>query len=456
MRVEKLSRSTVGGDYLAAIEDVRRNHKLYGKNSDFLYKMDIGVLYHYAGLYDSSTSWLLKADEVINGLFAHSVTNEAAAVMVNDNVRPYRSRPYELVMLHQFLASNFAATGNIDGALVETRRVQLMFDEWNRKNTKGQKYDSDGMFHYLSSILYDASGETSSSMISLFHAIRSFQAGPVPLESSLRDRAYYMFRINDRDNDNSLLSLSPGEPQESIEGLSNGATEIVLIGYAGRGPVIEEESYWGTWVKDGLLVLNHTGADGSIQTLTLPAPALPPEELRKAGNGSSTESGTTFHVKFALPSVRVVSSVTRDFTVTCSGRSGACTSIVINDLDKQAIKNLEDTRASTIARTVVRVVLRTIAAQAAKDRVQTSSPAANLLLNIGTDILADQLEKADTRHCFLLPKTVQIARVAVEPGSHTVTVAARSQNGSEISSKAFTDITVGPGEKKFLIYPSFK
>ncbi|MBN1307194.1 MAG: hypothetical protein JXA18_04705, partial [Chitinispirillaceae bacterium] len=212
----------------------------------------------------------------------------------------------------------------------------------------------------------------------------------------------------------------------------------------------------GTWIKDGLLVVHHTGANGEQETMTLPAPALPPEELMKAQKGRKTESGTTFHIKFALPQVRTIPSLTNYFSVRCGGQEKRATSIVINDLDKQAMRHLEDSRGTTLARTVVRVVLRTIAAQAAKNRMQTGNTAANLLLNIGTDLLADQLEKADTRSCFLLPKTVQIARLPVKPGIHSIDVEARGADGSVIGLKSFTDITVRAHEKKFVFYPSFR
>ena len=62
--------------------------KLYGKKNLFLYHMDIGALYHYAGVYDSSTNHLLQAADIFDDLFARSITNEAAAIMTNDNIRP--------------------------------------------------------------------------------------------------------------------------------------------------------------------------------------------------------------------------------------------------------------------------------------------------------------------------------------------------------------------------------
>ncbi len=454
-RIEKLADSTVENDFLSAIDIIRKNPKLYGKTSLFLYHMDIGALFHYAGMYDSSTVHLQQASDIFNDLFARSITNEAVAVLTNDNIRPYRSKPYELVMLHEFLASNYLAKNNVDEALVETRQVQLMFDEWKRKNRSGEKYDSDGMFHYLSSIAYDAAGETSDAMISLYHSVKAFQEGPVALPTGLAPLARHLFMLNGRDDDIKLLNLSQPVDSRAKE-FTNHETEIVVIGYAGRGPVLEEQSWWGTWVKDGLLVVHHTGTNGEEETMTLPAPSLPASELRKAEKGQKTKSGTTFHIKFALPALRTVPAKTRNFSVTCSGSEQKYTSVPFNNLDEQAQKYLDDTRGATVARTVVRVVLRTIAAQRAKAQIQTGSTAANLLLNIGTDILADQLEKADIRGCFLLPKEVHIVRIPVPAGTHTVEVAAKNADGAVLRTEVYRDITVANHQKKFVFCSSFK
>jgi hypothetical protein len=86
----------------------------------------------------------------------------------------------------------------------------------------------------------------------------------------------------------------------------------------------------------------------------------------------------------------------------------------------------------------------------------TNSDIANLLISIGTDIVSSQLEKADTRCCFFIPKSVQIARIPVKPGKHTVTVYARDGAGAVLSSKTFTDIEVKPHKKKFVFYCSFR
>ncbi|NLW31996.1 MAG: hypothetical protein GXY77_11135 [Fibrobacter sp.] len=454
LRKEKLADSTRKNEFLPAVDFIKKNPKLYGRNNELLYNLDIGILYHYEGMHDSSNSYLLNAINVYHDLFARSVTNEVASMLVNDNVRPYRSRPYELTFLHQVVAFNFLAFDKVHEALVETRRMQLLFDEWERKNRTDEKYTSDGMFHFLSSIVYDAAGESDNAMISLFKSVKAYKNGPVKLPSYIQNYAYNMFKLNDRESDNELLKLEP--PKVQVPGVDNNISEIVFIGYSGKGPSIEEAVWSGTYVKDGLLVVHHKRPDGKRETMSLPAPPIPESELKKAEKGKKTKSGTTFHIKFALPVLKTHSSKTKAFKVHCDGYSEPFTTTVINDFDLQVAKNLEDTKAATLARTVARVVIRTITTQQTKGQLTTNNPLANILINVGTDVLADQLEKADTRSCFLLPKTVQIARIPVKPGVYTIDVAAMGGAGEVLRTKKFSNIKVGTNQKKFVFYSSFE
>jgi hypothetical protein len=358
--------------------------------------------------------------------------------------------------MHQFLALNYMAQGKFEEALVETKRTQLLFNEWERKDTKEAKYTNDGMFHYLSSIAFDAVDETDNSLISLFKSVEAYNQGSLSLPEEIKDYAYYKFKKNDREADIDLLKIQTSAAEDNVAGLENNNSEIILVGYAGKGPYLVEVAWWGTYVRDGLLVVHYNGPDGKMETITLPAPGLPEKEFQKASKGRKTLSGTTFHIKFAMPTLQTRPSKTEYFTVNHNSLPTARRTMVINDLDKMLAKNLEDTRGSTLMRTVIRVVLRTVASQKTKSALSGSHPLANLLMNIGTDALSDQLEKADTRSCFLIPKTIQVARIPVEPGTHEVEVTAKGNSGVTISSQTFDNIKVRPHEKRVIFYSSLK
>jgi hypothetical protein len=457
LRLAGLSGAAGKNDYLASIASINQNYKKwYGPKNDLLYHLDIGALYHYAGMYDSSNAHLRTSSGVYDDLFARSVTNEAAALLINDNVRPYRSRPYELTFLHQLMAFNYLALGSRDDALVETRAVQLLFNEWERIDRHGQKYSNDAMFHYLSSIFYDGAGDYDDAMISLFKAVEAFNAGPVPLPPEVRNYACFMLKLNDRAQDTMLLNIAADVPKEKVPGLRNGLAEIILIGYAGKGPALVEEKWSGTYIRGGLLTISHRDEKGVVTSSSMPAPPLPEKEYEKAAAGKKNLIGTTFHISFSLPCIRTYNSMTGYFTVSAGEGSVPYASVIINDFDRQLAKNLDDTRTATLMRTVVRTTLRTIAAQKAKGAMKSKNVFGNLLLNLGTDILADQLDRADTRTCFLIPKTVQVARIPVQPGSYTVTASAHGAGGAVMETKTFENVAVKQGEKKILFYCSFR
>ncbi len=446
-RFEKIAPEFEKSNFAASAALIKANPKLYGENTRFLYDMDLGVLYHYMGKYDSSNIYLTQAAQTLDDLYAKSVTNEAGSILLNDNVRPYRSRPYEIVMLHQYMALNYMAVGKLDEALVETRSTQLIFEAWQRKEGKTKKYVDDGMFHYLSSIAYEGIGQRDNALISLYQSVKAYQQGPFPLPKEVQQTGYYRLKNNGRQSDVELLKLQPVSGLEEPAPL--GSAEIILVGYAGHGPVLQDNVFWGTYEADGVLVFHYHNAKGDTITQVLPAPGLPASEMNKVSQGRRNSSGTTLHIKFAMPAVKILPSQTEGFSVSVDGVIKK--SFALTNLDKLVEQSLEDDKTSTLIRTVIRVALRTYAAQKTKDQLVGSNPLLNLLFSVGTDVLADQLEQADTRASFMLPKTLQLARFPVSPGKHKITV---STNSSSLIENV--ELEVHSGEKRFMIVPSLR
>jgi len=453
-RIELLKESFATQEYQKTIDKIKQSHDLYGNLNRFLYWFDLGLLYHYIGQFDSSLKHLEQAEKELDDLYARSVTNEIASIMTNDNLRPYRARRYEQVLLHQFLAFNYLAKNEVDEALVEMRKVRLVFDRFKSKDKDKDKYNDDGMAHFLSSLLYDAQGDDDDAVIALYKSVSAYRNGPVPVPSQVSDLAYYRLLDDEREHDIEELQLEPQNEQENIPGLYDmPQSEIILIGYAGLGPILGETVYWGTYVVDGVLIIHYRNPYGDTVTLPLPAPPIPNKE---AGDGK-TKSGTTFHIKFALPSFVERESEADRFAIVLDDTSGKeMLSIPLTDTDLLLEKDLHDNHAKTIARTALRVILRTIAQQRTKKALRTESPLANLFLNFGTDLLADQLEKADTRLCFLLPRAIHITRIPVAPGTRHVRAVVLNNRKEVIGQKEWRDIVIKEGEKKFVFYPVLK
>ncbi len=456
-RVKLLAEIATEKGYEKTIKKIRKSPDLYGKLNQFLFWYDLGVLYHYNEQYDSSIACLERAEKELDDLYARSITNEIASILTNDNLRPYRAKRYEQVMLHQLLSFNYLSKDAFDEALVEMRKVQMVFDRFKSKDKGKDKYSDDGMTRFFSSILYETQGDQDDAVIALYKSVSAYQNGPISLPPDVKDLAYYNFLQEEREDDIAELNLKPGRDREAVPGLyDNPQSEVVLIGYSGKGAVMGETVFWGTYVVDGLLIVHYRNPYGDTVTLPLPAPPIPESERKKDKEGK-TKSGTTFHIKFALPSMVTRKSLSDHFMVSLIDSAGkGIKSSPLTNTELLLKKDMEDNHARTVARTALRVVLRTIASQKTKKGLTTGSPLANLFINFGTDLLTDQLEKADTRLCFFLPRTVHIARIPVNPGIHTIKVSARDSGGREIDQKVWSGVEVREGKKKFIFYPVLK
>ncbi len=455
-RVTLFENTLASQDYTKGIETVKKNTKLYGKLNRSLYWLDLGLLHHYNGEYQESIVSLQKAETILDNLYTRSVLNEAASIATNDNIRPYKAKRYEQILLHQFLAFNYLAKNEFDEALVESRKVQLVFDRFKSKDKKRNKYNDDGMSHFLSSIVYDAQNEIDDAVISLYKSASAYINGPIQIPAMVQNVAYHRFVEEERETDIKQLALASSKQKSEVVGAAKDQTEIIVIGYAGQCPILEESVFWGTYVVDGMLVLHYRGPEGDTIVSSMPAPPLPEVE-NESENQGKTVSGSTFHIKFAIPTLVNRQSLVNRFSLSTASLPGQnFTSTSLTDTDLLLKRDMADNQLKTVSRTALRVVLRTIAAQKAKKEMQTESGLANLLINIGTDILSDQLEKADTRLCLFFPKTIHITRIPVSPGTHTIEAEALGKDGVSLDKKIWDSISVSKGKKRFLFYPLLK
>jgi hypothetical protein len=420
----------------------------------------MGLLLHYAGKYDSSITYFARAADLHDALFTRSVTNEAASLLVNDNTRPYRGRSYEVLWLRVFQAFNYLALNNPDGARVEMRQAQMLVDELRRRADKGDYYD-DPLYRGTAALIYDLLGERDDAAISAYFAVKAHRDAKTPVPTGLASFACGLLTAADRADDIRLLQLDcPATPLQK-RGVGPETGELVVIGLLGRAPALGETSFQGTWIRDGLLVYSYKGPDGKTVTDALPAPGLPPSEAEKAGKGGRTRSGTTFSIKWAMPSLREVPVQSQVLKVATSSIADSTVSNQVvtgeawansRDLLEQ---DLAENRTALMVRTVTRVVIRTLASEKAKSELRTDNPLLNLLTNLGTDFLSGQLEQADVRSWFLLPRTVQFARVSVPSGRQTVQVGAEDGSGRTVSAET-RQVDVPAGGKAFVFFTSLK
>lgn len=442
-RYEALAPVFEHNGFEAAINEVKKQQEdLYGEKTEFLYYFDLGVLYHYNGNYKESAQNFDKAEKIYDDLYTHSVTNEAAAIVTNDNIRPYRARPFEVLVLHEMQIMNYLAQRDIDGAMVEVSRAQKAMTELYQKDN--DKTNDNGFLRYLTAIVYEMAGEPDEAAIAYYKTVRAYDENILNLPKEAREFVIENLIRSDREDDLKKLKLDNSIETTKAKAAYDLGQEIIIVGYAGHGPILTELKMSGTYVNGGMLNLTYKDSKtGKITSSNIGAPPV-----------AGASNGETFHISFALPEAHSFKSLVQRFNVTVDNQSGIRPEKVMA-LDKELEMNLKDDFANTMTRTAIRVVLRTIAAQAAKKAMKTDNAWVNLFTSIGTDIAQDQMEKADLRIALFLPNSIQMTRIPVEPGSHEVSVAAEGEAGT-VKVFNFGSVPVKKGEKKFIFVPAVK
>ncbi|MBF6616737.1 MAG: hypothetical protein ITG07_08435 [Candidimonas sp.] len=117
-----------GGNLPVATESaVKQADEKDGQPQDLLWSLEAATLLRHNGLFERSTKMLDGAEELIKDddtrNLAASGANQTLAVLVNDNVMPYKPAAYDTVMVNTYKALNFWQIGDHDNARIEWNRT---------------------------------------------------------------------------------------------------------------------------------------------------------------------------------------------------------------------------------------------------------------------------------------------------------------------------------------------
>lgn len=420
----------------------KKKDDIYGKNSEFLYHFDKGMLYHYTGNNKESIKSFEKAEQVYEDLYTKSVTNEAAAIVTNDNIRPYRARPFEVLLMYQYQILNYLAIGDLDGALVEVRRAQIASEALYQKDK--EKVNDNGWLRYLSAIVYEMAGEEDDAAIAYLKAAKAFEEGNISMPKEAWEFINESLTKMDRADDLKNFKSPPLSQTPKATDAREKGQEIIVIGYAGHSPILGEMYLSGTYVSGTAMNLTYKdGKTGKVGSFTVFVPPV-------AGAGSNT-----FHVGFALPEKMELPQRTSLFSVNLDGKMRISPEKVAN-IDAELEQNMEDENATTMVRTATRVILRTIAAQKAKSSTNTGNGILDLVKNIAVDVGQSQLEQADLRVGLFMPNSIYVTRIPVTEGTHQLNVSALGAHGQIVGDYRLDNIKVKKGQKKIVVIPAIE
>jgi hypothetical protein len=376
--------SIAAGSYKGALasldnENSEARKNIYTSKNEILLRLDRGIIRHYAGEYRESSEDFQIAELLIEEAYTKSLTQSIGTYIANDNTLDYAGEDYEDLYINVFNALNYYHSGNLEGALVEIRRVndKLLYlaDRYERAKKKIEESDNgrvnlggipveassfsnSALARYLGVVFYRGTGRPDDARIDHQELTRAYGLAPRiyanPIPSSVDDE----------------LSV-PGD-----------MGRLNVIAFTGLSPVKVEE------------------------TIIIPMPFDFPNNT----------------AKIALPlMVDRPQSVQRAEAVLDNGQ--VIRLELIEDMGAVARETFKSRYTLTALKTAIRSVLKvTASAGLASFASESQGGLVGLLVGAAGRVAAGASESADTRLARYFPRSALVGGINLEPGNYSVTI----------------------------------
>ncbi|AEF80147.1 COG3014 family protein [Leadbettera azotonutricia] len=183
---------------LASMEAKSASKNIYTKKNQILFYLDRGMIEHYAGFWEESSQDLEEGERRIEEAFTKSLSQAISTYIVNDNTRDYSGEDYEDIYTNVFNAFNYYQRDDLEGALVEIRRVNQKLQELSDKyetarekvvnsnsNLGGNEYaieasrfSNSALARYLGVLFYRGNGNADDARIDMERLKEAFETAP--------------------------------------------------------------------------------------------------------------------------------------------------------------------------------------------------------------------------------------------------------------------------------------
>ena len=366
------------------------------QQENVLASLDKGMLRRINDDYYASNEIFEVAKQEIEELYGISITENLASVTINETFRGYEGDRYEQLLLHAYMAMNYLQLGQPDGARVEMLQANVKMQEW------GDEPEDDAFIRYLEGIIYESLNELDNALISYRKAYIAYKEKggsifPQMPQSLKKDLLRLLAKSRRTDELTRLkkefsMSVPAGDEVDSIHG------ELVIILNNGLAPIREETSVYlfSPEVQQNLRV------------------AFPVYRDRKQRLNEAVIKLDDDEYKLEP----------------------------VEDIDALARYSLEQAMPGIMARALARAVVKYNTQHTAND----SGSLAGLIMTV-TNLVT---ERADTRSWSTLPQEIQLQRIVLPEGTHTLSIELRNPAG--ITVDVITDeVEIKPGKRSFII-----
>lgn len=387
-----LRNSFATGDFLGTVELVNnfQTTGVYEGKDAVLMNLEMGSANHFAGNYRESNQYFENAEYEIEDLYTKSISRAIKSFLVNDNILAYDGEDYEDVYLNAFKTLNYIHLGDLEAALVESRRVSYKLGQLNIKyndivsalsEADTSKVDegkwhsgetniqNSAMGHYLSTILYAKTGKLDDARISYNNLIKSYGDQP----SLARDNT---------------------PTSDELETLMNPNSYNVLVKvFSGRSPTKKQN------------------------------------DIRLYFDEIDT------YLKYSLPELQLYNSSVSSIRVSVNGNKQSEILKTIEHLDLVAQEVYKVKEPIIYARTIVRASLKAAATNAASKEIEEENELLGQAFNFLGKVAQEATEKADLRSWQTMPGKSHGIVLKLPNGVHTIEIEYLASNGLVLHSE---------------------
>ena len=411
---KEIDHSVDQSNYTAAVNTIAKRQDsrkvLYSQKNAVMLFLDKGLLEHYAGNYSASSADLQNAERLIEEAYTKSISEGFLSYIANDNIKEYPGEDFENIYLNVFNALNYYNRDDIEGALVEIRKLSntsgklsMLSQKYEykdpktgaglndtvRKETgvgdlpdvKSVNFSNSALARYLGALFYQADGNTDSSRIEF-------------------DQVYRAYSTN-----RNIYSGAVPKAVEQARDVPDGMARLNIISFTGLSPVKEQK-----------LVIHYLPFQHPVLQIAA----------------------------FKLPVMVERPSVINRIEVEVDGEKKFDLEL-LEDMGAVIEETFNARYSNILLKTYIRTIIKYVVADvAAMEAVRRDEALAGLAIAAGARAAMDASEQADIRMSRYLPDKAYIGGINLDPGTYSVII--KYCNGNhEIYHDKFTDVTVKSG-----------
>ncbi|HEX5340457.1 MAG TPA: hypothetical protein VFX47_06210 [Gammaproteobacteria bacterium] len=372
-----------------------------GGRDQTLYLLNKAMILRMQDDYADSVAAFEQAKHLMNYLEATSISENAAALTLTENLRSFQGELYERLLLHVYQGLNYLQIGDADSARVEVQQIDDLLKRLY-PGTDAAPNGGDAFARYFSALVYEDAGDPSDAMIAYRKTYQAYHAEGVADANMPQDLQVSLCRFAD------YLGLDQ-----------------------------ERDDYQRRFGIESWPPVLPAGGDPDGQLVFVFSNGLAPRKLAVTSVVQDPVSGHFFSI--SLPRLQRRRPAVNNASIEIAGQSAVTRQVESVDYDATRALGVK------IPRLTAYEISRNVARQALANQADKRQQGVGALLSfIGTAV-----DQADTRIWNTLPDDIQLARLRLPPGSYDLSVSLRGDGGNTVRSKTFGNVLIKPGRIMF-------